>query len=73
MEITEKIDIKRKKIAKNNEQIQQLKAKNKQLENDVDLLIAAEVKRNMNVLNVPIENMSEMLKNLSKKGTDNND
>lgn len=73
MTITEKIDIKRKKIAKNNEQIQQLKVKNKQLENDVDLLIAAEVKRNMNVLNVPIENMSEMLENLSKKGTDNND
>lgn len=73
MTVTEKIDIKRKKIAKNNEQIQQLKEKNKQLENDVDLLIAAEVKRNMNVLNVPIENMSEMLKNLSKKGTDNND
>lgn len=73
MTTTEKIDIKRKKIAKNNEQIQQLKEKNKQLENDVDLLIAAEVKRNMNVLNVPIENMSEMLKNLSKKGTDNND
>ena len=38
MTTTEKIDIKRKKIA-----------------------------------NVPIENMSEMLKNLSKKGTDNND
>ena len=69
----EKIAVKRKRIAKNNEQIQQLKEKNNQLENDIDLLIAAETKKTMKVLNVPIENMSEILKDLRKKGIKNHD
>lgn len=69
----EKIAVKRKRIAKNNEQIQQLKEKNNQLENDIDLLIAAETKKTMKVLNVPIENMSEILKDLRKKGIENHD
>lgn len=73
MTIGEKIDIKRKRIAKNKEQIQLLKDKNKQLEEEIDHLAAAEVKKTMNVLNIPIEDMSKMLKELRLKGTDTND
>lgn len=69
----ERIDIKRKRIAKNKEQIQLLKDKNKQLEEEIDLLAAAEVKQTMNVLNIPIEDMSKVLKELRLKGTDKND
>ena len=69
----EKIEIKRSRIAKNNEQIKLLKDKNKRLEEEIDLLTAAEVRQTMNVLNIPIQDMSKMLRELRLKGTDTND
>lgn len=69
----EKIEIKRNRIAKNNEQIKLLKDKNKRLEEEINLLTAAEVRQTMNVLNIPIQDMSKMLRELRLKGTDTND
>lgn len=69
----EKIEIKRSRIAKNNEQIKLLKDKNKRLEEEINLLTAAEVRQTMNVLNIPIQDMSKMLRELRLKGTDTND
>ena len=69
----EKIEIKRNRIAKNNEQIKLLKDKNKKLEEEIDLLTAAEIRQTMNVLNIPIQDMSKMLRELRLKGTDTND